>query len=111
MKSLKKTVITAVVTTIITSSVVFAMSSQPWAASGRSGMKVYVVATFTDQEVTAGNAYGAKEGKIVKASTVRLREGDYDQSQTNNKAGVANRLEKVNNPLQTAYGTWNWSYK
>lgn len=89
----------------------FTMSSQPWAQSGRSGLKVYTKATFTNQKVKKGNKYHATAGKVVSKSIVRLKEGSYNKSKTCATPGVENKISKFNNPFKKAAGSWTWKYK
>ena len=82
-----------------------------YAASGRSGVNVYVEAQFADGVKTTNTDYGLEKDKYVSKVTIRLREGDYDETDSTTQGGHLIRLEKINNPLKTASGSWSWEYK
>lgn len=81
-----------------------------YANSGRDGLKVFVEAKFTPDTLTTSSNYGLEVGKYVTKVTIRLVEGDYDESKSTTGPDLI-RLEKTNNPLKSANGTWKWTYK
>lgn len=80
-----------------------------FAESGRSGAYVFVRAYMTPGYPAPNNDYGLVKGWRVKKVTINLREGSYNKTKSTSDTKEI-KLQKVNNPSETAYGTWKWTY-
>lgn len=80
-----------------------------FAESGRSGAYVFVRAYMTPGYPAPNNDYGLVKDWRVKKVTINLREGSYNKTKSTSDTKEI-KLQKVNNPSETAYGTWKWTY-
>lgn len=81
-----------------------------YANGGRDGIYVFVEAKSSPGVKTPYTKYGLKKGKYVSKVRIRLREGTFNQSKSTTTSKKI-RIQKVNNPKETAYTTWKWIYK
>ncbi len=113
MKRVKSIIVTLLVTVVTISAGVVSTQglTHQHISMGTKGFKVYIQGYNTVGQKGTG-LYGTDKNKVVTGVKVRLREGDYDKSANNykNKGGWTPKLEKVNNPLHTAYTTYKWRY-
>lgn len=82
-----------------------------YANKGRSGLNVFVEASFTPGVKTNTTNYNLIKGKYVQKVTINLKEGTSYNKSKSTTTGNLIRLSKKNNPLQKSYGSWRWTYK